>query len=60
MHSETAAKKTVEQFSVAAEKGAEDVGDSENAVSMRTIEDFVRHNVCAFDIVSVAAGGAKP
>jgi len=29
-------------------------------VSVRTIEDFVCHDVCAFYAVAVAAGGAKP
>ena len=41
MHSETAAKKAVEQFPIATEERAKDVGNSENAVSMRAIEDFM-------------------
>ena len=59
MHSETAAKKAMEEGAVFEEATPEQVGTAKNAVSMRTIKDFARHNVGAFEVVTIATSGAK-
>jgi len=49
----------VEQAPIAAEEDTERVGNGENTVTVGDVEDFMCHDVCAFDVVAVATSGAK-
>ena len=59
MHSETAAKKAVEEGAVFEETTPEQIGTAENTVSMRTIQDFACHAICTFEVITIATSGAK-